>query len=392
MSFVSIPSLFLLSILIAKSFGQSWTNIGWANMDLTLNVNAMVGQSCLNGTTLYTWNTYQKEYCSMITSSPLNGTWQSNATRYEFFPILISLPGEICDPKRAIYECAYGYRSCSAYRWIGFLQNEVCQMHEDWNPGLYWDSTLGTWQKIKDLGSVCKTSPECGRIAAWIYQSSADANGKCTEYFTLSDDTAIYAISEQDTFACKAGYAWLSSASGVYEYKVGADFQVGTYTWGKSVLSQNAGSEWTSSTDCKTSLSSVNAKCGCSYGSSITIWGILTGNVEWQSYFTSVQTYYKATKDCHNARNFDGIWTMNDLNNEKMCKKVTAKNYLYYTNAPAWVKLYSNKYLFPEVDEVEYWWDDERKYVLLGINSSSILNIWLATLLATTAIFYSMLY
>ena len=384
--------IMLFGIYIVFSSGQICTNIGCANMDLTQNVNSMVGQSCLNGTTLYTWNTYQKEYCSMITSSPLNGTCQSNATRYEFFPIMISLPGEICDPKRAFYEWGYGYRSWSAYRCIGFLLNEVCQMHEDWNPGLYWDSTLGTCQTIKDLGSTCKTSPEWGRIAAWIYQSNSDANGKCTEYYTLADATSIYAISEQDTFAWSSGYAWLTTATGAYEYKVGADFQVGIYTWGTSALSQNSGTQWNSYTDWKSSVSGVYAKCGCSSGSSTSIWGILTGNTEWKTYFDSVKTYYKATKDWHNARNFDGICGENDLNNEKMCNKAIAKNYIYYTNAPNWVKLYSNRYLFPEVDEVEYWCDDTRKYTLLGINSSSILKVSLATLFLASGLIYSLLF
>jgi len=365
----------MVLMVIAEGYAQTCTKISWANMNLAGNTESMVGQSWLNGTTLYTWNTYEKEYCKLMSTSPLNGICYSNATHYEFFPMEISFPGERWDPKRAFYECGYGYKVCSAFRWIGFLQNEICTMHEDCNPGLYWDSSTSTCQKVKDLGIQCKSSPECGRTAACIYLNSADANGKCVEYYTIEDNTSIYAKTEEDTFVCASGYAWLSSVSGVYEYKVGADFQAGAYVWGKSVVSENAGIECTTNTDCKTSVSGVYAKCGCSSGSSLMFWGILTGNTEWKEYFTAVQTYYKNTKDCHNARNFDGVCTQDELNNEKMCKKLIAKNYLAYTNAPECVKLYSNRYLYPDVDEVEYWWNIDRKYTLLGINSASLLSL-----------------
>ena len=73
----------------------------------------------------------------MNTMSPFNGVCKSNATRFEYFPVQIALPGERCDPQRALYECGYGYRSCSAFRCLGFLENERCSVHQDCNPGLY---------------------------------------------------------------------------------------------------------------------------------------------------------------------------------------------------------------------------------------------------------------
>lgn len=42
---------------------------------------------------------------------------------------------------------------------------------------------------------------------------------------------------------CSDGFGWLSTASGTYEYKTGADFEEGYYECGRKVYSQNAGSK-----------------------------------------------------------------------------------------------------------------------------------------------------
>lgn len=244
---------------------------------------------------------------------------------------------------------------------MGFLENDRCARHEDCNPGLYCDSTLGTCQLIKALDNQCQDSADCGRTAACVYLNSADASGKCTEYYTVTDGTSIYAKTEEDTFVCESGYGHLSSASGDYEYLIGSTFVAGTYECGKSVLSEKAGSSCETSSDCYSNEGNIFAKCGCSHGSENLICGILPGNAEWMDYFKSVKKYYKATKDCHGARNFEGVCGQHALNDEKQCKKATAKNYLYYQNAPVCVKLYSNLYLYPEVNEVEEWCNSGRK-------------------------------
>lgn len=53
----------------------------------------------MNETTFYGCNTYKKEYCKLKSDSPLNATCLSNSTNFMLFPMIISLPGEICDPK-----------------------------------------------------------------------------------------------------------------------------------------------------------------------------------------------------------------------------------------------------------------------------------------------------
>jgi len=297
----------------------------------------------------------------MTNSTVLTGECKSNATRYEFFPVEISLPGERCDPQRALYECGYGYRACSAHRCLGFLENERWSQHEDCNPGLYWDSTLKTCQTIKALDNQCQDSQDCGRTASCIYISSSDANGKCTEYYTVTDGTTIYAKTEEDTFVCEAGYASLTSISGEYEYKIGSDFVEGTYEWGKAILSEKAGSSCETSFDCYSSEGNIFAKCDWSSGSADKICGILPGNDEWQKYFGSVKTYYLKTKDCHGAQTFEGVCGQSQLNNEKQCNKALAKNYIAYNYAPECVKLYSNSYLYPEVNEVEEWCNNARR-------------------------------
>jgi hypothetical protein len=67
-----------------------------------------------------------------------------------------------------------------------------------------------------------------------------------------------------------------------------------------------------------------------------------------------------------------------------------AKNYIEYTNAPEWVKLYSNKHLYPEVNEVEEWCNSYRRYNLLGIDSA-ILNQISASLVVSIITVYSLL-
>ncbi|CAI2372383.1 unnamed protein product [Moneuplotes crassus] len=364
----------VLTSIIGVLYAQTCQEIQCSDIDLTDNSNINVGDECLksfsgSSTVLSSCNTYDKQYCHMTATSPMAGVCKSNATRFEFYPVEIALPGERCDPQRALYECGYGYRSCSAFRCLGFLENERCARHEDCNPGLFCDTTLNTCQKIKDLDNQCQQSQDCGRTATCIFLNSADANGKCTEYYTVPQGTSIYAKTEEDTFVCEDGYGSLTTVTGEYEYKIGTDFVAGSYECGKAILSEKAGEECKTSFDCYSSDGSVFAKCDCSSGSNSKICGILPGNEEWKDYFSSVKKYYKATKNCHGAQTFEGVCGESELNDKKQCKKAMAKNYIQYTGASECVKLYSNKYLFPEVNEVEEWCNTKRKYTLLGINS-----------------------
>lgn len=162
----------------------------------------------------------------------------------------------------------------------------------------------------------------------------------------------------------------MTSASGTYKYKTGVDFEQGYYECGKKVTSSNAGDSCTTSSDCPSTETSVLAECACSYGSSKSICGILTGNREWQDYFSTTVEYYENTKDCHNAQSFNGVCNKGSLQDERQCKKAQAKNYIEYLNSPDWAKYYSNRYLFPEVNEIEEWCNPDRKGYLLGINAS----------------------
>lgn len=173
---------------------------------------------------------------------------------------------------------------------------------------------------------------------------------------------------------CKSGFGGLAAATGNYEYKIGPTFEAGSYVCGKKVTSHKAGTSCSDGSQCVSSEGHIFAKCDCSQGSSSKVCGILPGNAEWQDYFKAVKKYYSATKDCHNARNFEGVCNQDHLNDEKNCMKATAKNYIYYSGAPSCVKFYSNRYLFPEVDEVEYWCNDQRKY-LVSIPQLESLNI-----------------
>ena len=354
---------FLIITLKAESSCQS---IQCADMILSDNNGTMIGESCLksfNGASpiMTTCNTYEKEYCHMTALTPLTGECKSNATRFEFYPVEVALPGERWDPQRALYECGYGYRSCSAFRCLGFLENERCAKHADCNPGLYWDKTLGICKIIKELDNQCQDSEDCGRTAACIYLSSTDANGKWIEYYTVADGFSVYAKREEDTFVCEAGYASLTTISGESEYLIGNNFVEGIYECGKAIISEKAGSSCETSFDWYSSEGNIFAKWDCSAGSSQKIWGILQGNNEWKNYFKSVKSYYKSTKNCHGAQNFEGVCGEESLNNEKQCNKAMAKNYVHYVDAPEWVKLYSNKYLYPEVSEVEEWCNSARK-------------------------------
>jgi len=52
--------------------------------------------------------------------------------------------GELCDERRALFECGFGYRKCMANRCYGYLQGENCINSADCNPHLYCDSTEKT--------------------------------------------------------------------------------------------------------------------------------------------------------------------------------------------------------------------------------------------------------
>lgn len=93
--------------------------------------------------------------------------------------------------------------------------------------------------------------------------------------------------------------------------------------------------------------------------------------------------------DCHNAQNFQGECTAKAKTDQMQCTKALAKNYIHYTNAPDCVKMYSNRYLFPEVNEVEEWCTPDRKSTLLGINSSMLKSIAMTAMFVTFAVLYS---
>lgn len=61
------------------------------------------------------------------------------ATYFKFMII-----GELCDERRALFECGFGYRKCMANRCYGYLQGENCINSADCNPHLYCDSTEKT--------------------------------------------------------------------------------------------------------------------------------------------------------------------------------------------------------------------------------------------------------
>ena len=106
------------------------------------------------------------------------------------FVILIELIlGEVCDDRRAFYECGFGYRKCMADRCYGYLKGENCINSADCNPHSYCDPTIKTCLKALLPGAACASDDQCDMGYVCKFDSSQATAGKCTQYFSLATQT-----------------------------------------------------------------------------------------------------------------------------------------------------------------------------------------------------------
>ena len=108
------------------------------------------------------------------------------------------LPGEECDMEQELYICTFGKRKCFYGRCLGYsdLDTFTCNQHEDCNPKFYCDlkSEKPTCKPYLQLGSACFYHEECGRKMLCYkdkINASIDYEGKCTNFFTLEEETLI---------------------------------------------------------------------------------------------------------------------------------------------------------------------------------------------------------
>lgn len=66
--------------------------------------------------------------------------------------------GELCDERRAFYECGFGYHKCLARRCYGYLAGENCINSADCNPHLYCDLSDKTCKYAKQAEEQCISS------------------------------------------------------------------------------------------------------------------------------------------------------------------------------------------------------------------------------------------
>ncbi len=269
--------------LIGLAIAQSCKNWQCGNSDeASLSTASSVGTACADSSVLkgYYCNTKRFDYCSL--DSETSGTCKANSTRFEKWPIKIQYPGEKCDPRRIFYECGYGYRVCSAFRCLGFLEGEKCSQSADCNPGLYCHTSTKICTKLDSSGSSCKQQSECPRDKRCLYQNAGDTDGTCVSYFSKDNDQIIYAKAEEDTLVCSSGSALPKDIpKGLYTYKTGASFVPGDYKCGKTLSSNNAGKDCTKDDDCTTNEDGVLVQCKCSYSQTSKICDISSGNTEW---------------------------------------------------------------------------------------------------------------
>ena len=70
-----------------------------------------------------------RQYCLMYQDTNTNqysGVCKTNTSVFEYFPRLITYPGEVCDSVRSIYDCSGGYRKCAAHRCLGYPTGSKC--------------------------------------------------------------------------------------------------------------------------------------------------------------------------------------------------------------------------------------------------------------------------
>lgn len=69
-----------------------------------------------------------------------------------------------------------------------------------------------------------------------------------------------------------------------------------------------------------------------------------------------------------------------------MCKKMKAFHYLKNLELSSCINLYSNQYLFPEIDETQQWCTPTRALTLLGLNQAYLGQALSLIILSLTAL------
>ena len=110
------------------------------------------------------------------------------------------------------------------------------------------------------------------------FDSDLAFSGKCKEYFSLAENTPVYAKEPYDLFMCTDGFGTLDIVDGEQNMKV---FVPGLYRCGKELTSNNAGEICSSYTDCGTNENGVYASCDCTYSGESQRCDILPSNSEY---------------------------------------------------------------------------------------------------------------
>eukprot|EP00347_Sterkiella_histriomuscorum_P012136 403369758 len=321
-------------------------------------------------------DTTNRYYCDPSVNATTNkyeGQCVKNSSQFEYYPTYIQFPGEICDERRAFYECGFGYRKCLARRCYGYLQGENCINSADCNPHLYCDLSDKTCKYALQSETLCTSSDQCDMGLVCKFDSNLASQGRCKKYFSLAAGTPVYAKLPQDLFVCQDGFGALDiPIPGVVDVRT---FQPGLYRCGKEINSLNAGKNCTTYNDCPSNIAGVFAQCGCSYSSTTKKCDILHSNYEYKEFVSASIEFSQATSSCHNSRILEsGPCDQLDLYRNMMCKKMKSFYYLPNYEAESCLNTYSNQYLFSEIDETQLWCDPDRYSTLLGLNNANFLK------------------
>eukprot|EP00347_Sterkiella_histriomuscorum_P014228 403361683 len=324
-------------------------------------------------------DTTNRQYCHQIQDTKKNqvtSVCKSNTSVFEYFPRLQQYPGESCDGVRAIYDCASGYKKCKAHRCLGYPTGSKCLSSFDCNPNFYCDSVTQVCKAVTMEGGKCYSSQECEKSQLCKFDSQTAQNGICTKMFSMIRGSYLYAWNSDDLFLCKDGYALKVEASGMIDPFI---FEPALYQCGStnSLKSLKSGLPCKLHTDCPSNQANIYAKCSCSYSSTDMICGILHENTEYKDYISAANEFADSTRHCHNARDLDsGPCDQQQLYKNYMCKKMKSKYYIENYGAGSCLETYSNKFMFPEIDETQQWCNsDDRFNTLLGLsNARNLIN------------------